>query len=102
MQRLLSIIAAVIFVASSASTADAAALSIKLCVFPAEQRGLVNAERRFAVDTRVYRPFLIHNADTPHSGTSMFSFTQSPTYVGNSTRRVTFTMLKDGSHMTWQ
>jgi uncharacterized membrane protein len=103
MQRLLSIIAAVIFVASSASTADAAALSIKLCnqyrqvtdfalalqekgswtsmgwwhvatgkctvlsavlpvdsvylsyVFPAEQRGLVNAERRFAVDTRVYR-----------------------------------------------
>ena len=150
MQRLLSIIAAVIFVASSASTADAAALSIKLCnqyrqvtdfalalqekgswasmgwwhvatgkctvlsavlpvdsvylsyVFPAEQRGLVNAERRFAVDTRVYRPFLIHNADTPHSGTSMFSFTQSPTYVGNSTRHVTFTMLKDGSHMTWQ
>jgi hypothetical protein len=31
MQRLLSIIAAVIFVATSASTADAARLSIKLC-----------------------------------------------------------------------
>lgn len=128
MQRSLSIIAAVIFVALSASTADAAALSIKLCnqwhlatgkctvlstvlpvdsvylsyVFPAEQKGLVSGERRFAVNTHVDRPFLIHNADKPHSGTSMFSYTQSPTYVGNSTRRVTFTMTKDGSHMTWQ
>jgi uncharacterized membrane protein len=150
MQRLLSIIATVIFVALSASTADAAALSIKLCnqyrqvtdfalalhdkgswtsvgwwhlatgkctvlstvlpvdsvylsyVFPAEQMGLVNAARRFAVNTNVARPFLIHNADKPHAGTSMFSFMQSPTYVGNSTMHVTFTMTKDGSHMTWQ
>ena len=150
MQRLSSILAAVIFVASSASTADAAALSIKLCnqyrqvadfalalqdkgswtsvgwwrvatgkcsvlstvlpvdsvylsyVFPAEQKGLVNTARRFAVNTNVDRPFLIRDADKPHSGTSMFYFMQSPTYVGNSTMHVTFTMSKDGSSMQWQ
>ena len=84
MQRLLSIIAAVIFVASSASTADAAALSIKLCN---QYRQVTD----FALALQ-----------EKGSWTSMFSFTQSPTYVGNSTRHVTFTMLKDGSHMTWQ
>jgi len=150
MQRLLSIIAAVIFVFSSTRTADATVLSIKLCnqyrhltdfalaipfkaswqsvgwwsvpsgtctevstklpvnvvylsyVFPAEQKGLVNTQRRFAVNTYVDRPFLIHNADKPQSGTSMFYFMQSPTYVGNSTMHVTFTMSKDGSSMQWQ
>jgi uncharacterized membrane protein len=149
MQRLLSIIAAVIFVFSSTRTADATVLSIKLCnqyrhvtdfalaiqfkgswqsvgwwsvptgkctevspklpvnvvymsyVFPTEQKGLIDAQRRFAVNTNVARMFVIHNADKPHAGTSMFSFISSPTYVGNSTFNVTITMTKDGSSIQW-
>jgi uncharacterized membrane protein len=149
MKRFLSIAAAVIFVATSARTADATALSIKLCnqyravtdfalaipfkssfqsvgwwrlatgkcatvsakfpvnmvyltyVFPAEQKGLVNAARRFAVNTNVDRNFVIQNAEKPHSGTSMFSFVSSPTYVGNSTFNITITMAKDGSSIQW-
>jgi uncharacterized membrane protein len=150
MQRLLlSIIAAVISVASIANTADAAVLSIRLCnqyrqvadfalayqknglwtsmgwwrvstgkctavsetvpadvvylsyVYPAEQTGLVHTQHRFAVGTNVDHPFRIQNADRPHAGTAMFSFMSSPTYVGNSTMHVTFTMLNDGSTMQW-
>jgi uncharacterized membrane protein len=149
MTRFLSIIAAAIFVVSSARRADAAVLSIKLCnqyhhvtdfalaipfkgtwqsvgwwsvptgkcsdvsaklpvnvvyvsyVFPTEQQGLVNAARRFAVSTNVSRPFVIHNAEKPHPGTSMFSFMSSPTYVGNSAYNVTITMTKDGSSIQW-
>jgi uncharacterized membrane protein len=149
MQRLFSIIAAVIFVFSSARTADATVLSIKLCnqyrhltdfalaipfkaswqsvgwwsvpsgtctevstklpvnvvylsyVFPTEQKGLIDGQRRFAVSTNIARSFVIHNAEKPHAGMSMFSFMSSPTYVGNSTFNLTITMTKDGSHIQW-
>jgi uncharacterized membrane protein len=70
-------------------------------VYPAIQIGLVHTQRRFAVATNVDHPFRIDNADRPHAGTAMFSFMPSPTFVGDSTMHVTFTMLSNGSTMQW-
>jgi len=70
-------------------------------VFPATQTGLVHATHRFAVNTNVDHSFRIQTADQSKPGTELFSFISSPTYVGSSTFKLTFTMLENGSTIQW-